>query len=192
MESISKECNEIDIEIHQLVIDNTNSQEEREHKDNVYAKQLRVTKIVLIIILVNYILNTILMGWLGLFSSSFFNYGPSIDLIIPFTHIIVDTWTKYILLCMIIIYNDIVNVVCADLVSPWIFSHVMNGVQQHLGTPKAQTYILIQIYFILTAFTNFAFIGVSSSQIDFFIIGQIGPVMAGFYSVWYYIKNKKS
>lgn len=163
-----------------------------EHKFNIYAaRQLKNTKIVLIILFMNYILNTVLIGWLGFFDSQFFNYGPSENLVIPFTLIVIDTWSKYIMLCSVIIYNDIVTVICADLVSPWIFSHVMNGVQYHLGTPKVRTYILIQIYFTLTAFTNFGFIGVSSSQIDFYIIGHIGPLIAGLYTVWYYIKMKE-
>ncbi len=180
---------DIDEESENYTIKEVNDNED--NNNNVFNKQLRTTKIVLCVLFINYIINSAIMGWLGFFSSSFFNYGPSDNLIVPFTHLVIDTWSEYISLCIVMIYNDIVIVVCADLVSPWIFSHVMNGVQRKLGTPKLETYILIQLYFIMTAFMNIAFIGVSSSQVDFFIIGNIGPILAGFYSLWYYIKMKQ-
>lgn len=173
--------------IRETIINN----KDEDNNNNVFDKQLKTTKIVLFVLFLNYGINTMIMTWLGFFSSQFFNYGPSKDLIVPFTHLVIDTWSEYICLSLVMIYNDIVIVVCADLVSPWIFSHVMNGVQRKLGTPKIETYILIQLYFIMTAFMNIAFIGVSSSQIDFFIIGNIGPIIAGFYSLWYYIKMKQ-
>lgn len=157
----------------------------------VYTRQYNIMKVVLCILFVNYIINGLLMLWLGFFHSDFIKYGPSHTLVVPFTHVVIDTWGKYVAVCAAIIYNDVILVVCADLVSPWISSHVLNGVVPTLNTPKVQTYFMVQLYFITTAFSSIAFIGVSMTQIDLYFVNGMGPLIAGFISSWYILKNKK-
>lgn len=180
--------NQCDEKKEQCVEDNETSVH---RKKKNFQRPFRMAKIVVVVLFVSTILNLVFMWWMGFYASSFMNYGPSPTLVVPFTHVVIDTWTKYCIAAAVRMYNDFIAIICSDLIGPWLFNHLMSQSVTYIGTPRIQSYLIAQVYFFLSSFMDIPFIGFSMTQIDLFIIGHLGGILAGICSLFYIMSQKE-
>jgi hypothetical protein len=123
------------------------------------------------------------MAWiyLGMYNSEYYSWGPSDDLILPFTNTVVDTWPRWTLLIINIVMSVSVNVYSADLFYPWMSSVALNpGVK--LNHDKKHTWLVVNIFWATTAVQALFFFMLAYSQIDIAFVSAISAIITGMYS----------
>lgn len=128
--------------------------------------------------------------FLDFFSSDYFRFGPSDDLIILGISIQINTWQKYILLALYQFIDPFISVSTGDLIYPWINSSVMNPDKKELSVPKSHAWLIVNYTWTINLFKGLFSLGVSMSQIDFFIISGLSIIISGAITSYICVKEK--
>lgn len=113
------------------------------------------------------------------FSSEFYSFGPSPTLYIVGINFLVDTWPKYIWLCIYVMCQSFIISFAGDIIYPWINAVVLNTQATYIEIPKVEAFFIVNgMYLVFNLFTLFS-IGISMSQLGFFICSTIGSTLAG-------------
>lgn len=118
--------------------------------------------------------------------SPYYTFGPSDELRLFPTDILIDTWLKYTALVAYLFLAAFLSVISADFVIPWINTVALNTERTVAFTPreKRTVFIAVNVYWLATACEGLVVIGTSLSQIDFAIASAGGGMLGGFYSCY--------
>jgi len=143
-----------------------------------------IKKTVVISVIFSYIWFTfemILWLSLGVYHSSYYSYGPSKDLILPFTNIVIDTWIKWIALIIHTFASNIIETIIGDMVYPWITSVVLNP-EVPLYHNNRNTIIIVNLFFTVKSLSTLLFFMISFAQFDIAFTAVLSQLLAGLYS----------
>jgi hypothetical protein len=132
-----------------------------------------------------------IMTWfyLGMYKSDYYSWGPSDDLILPFTNTVVNTWPKWTLLIINIAVSVSVNVYSANLFYPWMSSVALNpGVK--LNHDKKTTWLVVNLFWTTTAVQALFFFMLTYSQIDIAFVSAVSAIVTGMFSSSFCIYDK--
>lgn len=128
--------------------------------------------------------------FLDFFGSTYFRFGPSDDLVIVGLSIRVNTWDRYILLMLYQFIDPVIGVASGDFVFPWVYSSVMNPDKKEIDVPKFQAWSIANYTWLLKSAKRLFSLGVSMSQIDFFLMDELGALVTGAITSFICVKEK--
>lgn len=134
----------------------------------------------------------VLLLWtmLRMYKSSYYRFGPSDDLVLPFVDVQIDTVGKYALVMLYIIVQNVVVVISGDLVYPWINAVAMNP-SVPAPRDRAAAYMVVNFFWTLNSFNEILFFFLSVVQVDFALAASLTNVACGFLTSYWLIFDPK-
>jgi hypothetical protein len=119
----------------------------------------------------------------------FFNFGPSEQL--KFFHVSINTWGKWFLVIVYVIFSTLFACMVTEIVLPWILTQVQD-ISKPVPAKEWQIYMLIQVYYlswsVQTVITTYLYF----SQLDIVIAQMIVYNIVSFFTTRDYIKIKNN
>jgi len=113
------------------------------------------------------------------FNTNYFRFGPSPDLYLLGTNVLIDTWTKYSFYSVYLCLDSFIVVFIGETILPWINASILNQDNKIITNNKINTFIFVNAMYILMVFRALFSIGAMLTQIDFFIYTNVGRLVAG-------------
>lgn len=125
---------------------------------------------------------------LGFTSSEFVNFGPSDRLL--FLGIKINTWGKWIAVCIYTFINQIVTTYGLETISPWMINIVQNREQKTITTGKLQTLFYINNWYAYMWMSRIFGIQLFLSQLDLMVLVLITDLLCTNYVTKKYLDEK--
>ncbi len=125
---------------------------------------------------------------LGFISSEFVNFGPNDRLL--FLGIKIDTWGKWLCVCIYTFINQIVTTYGLETISPWMINNVQNREQKIITIGKTQTLFYINIWYTYMWMSRIFGIQVFLSQLDIMCLVLITDLLCTNYVTKKYLDEK--
>jgi hypothetical protein len=103
-------------------------------------------------------------GFLGVYSSDFFSFGPNDRL--RFMHAPIDTWTKWSFLLAFRIIGTLAEVAAGDMIAPWISTKLQDEDKQLLPYPRWKCKLIVQMFFLYHDFNAMFSVFLALTQVD--------------------------
>lgn len=134
------------------------------------------------------IITFILLLSLGFTSSEFVNFGPSDKL--SFLGIKINTWWKWLGVCIYTFVNQIVTTYGLETISPWMINIVQNREHKTISTGKPQTLFYINIWYTYMWMSRIFGIQVFLSQLDLMCLVLFTDLLCTNYVTKKYLDEK--
>lgn len=128
--------------------------------------------------------------FLDFFNSAYFRFGPSDDLFIIGLNISVSSWKNYSFLMLYAFFSPLIVVYVWDTIGPWINSDILNREKEVIASNKKHTWLMINYFYLINEICGIFSIGLSMTQVDFFLIGAAAVMVSGGFTSYVAIKNK--
>lgn len=137
------------------------------------------------------ILTAAVFCWfLGFLDTNYMRFGPSNDLVIIGIGTKIETWGKWLFVCSYSFLDSFFSYFVFDTIYPWINGSILNVDKLEIHNPKGQTWVLINVLYGVNALRMVFSAGLIFTQIDIFLIGQLGTLASGFLTTGYAILLK--
>lgn len=137
------------------------------------------------------ILSAIIFCWaFGLLDTGYVKFGPSNDLIIIGIGVKIETWGKWWFICSFSFVDSFFSYFLFDKLFPWINSSILNTEKLGTHNSKGEMWVLINTLYVINALRMIFTSGLVLTQIDIFLIGQLGSLLAGSLTSGYAILSK--
>ncbi len=131
----------------------------------------------------------ILWTYTGIYTSDYYSFGPSNNLMLAFVNIPINTWSKYIAILFYIIVNCSLKVVGGDFVYPWINAVVMNP-EVPIIQDRFIVFLLTNYYWTINSFNDIFFFALTMSQVDLAIATAVSSSISGMVSSYFVIYDE--
>ncbi len=120
-----------------------------------------------------------LLGYMDIYHSTFFRFGPSEHLLFFSTPI--NTWIRYLLLCLYVIINQTLMTIALNVISPWLINTIQNITITVISLQKWKIYLISIIWTMYLWLEGLVAIRVYLSQIDIllyvFLVNQFASTL---------------
>jgi hypothetical protein len=156
------------------------------------ANKIPTTVIVGIVIEVLFTMGALCV-WLilGAEHSAYYSIGPSEDLKLFPTNIVIDTWPKYLLLICYLFIQALFGSMAADFIYPWINNTALSSTyweeldeeDPHEGRVyRTKVFTIINLFWIIAQTQTLVIFATSYSQVGFALISISGGILGGIIS----------
>ena len=122
-------------------------------------------------------------------SGSYLRFGPNNDLVI--VSVLIDTWSKYIVLLLVISTINIIKVVSEDVGMPILGFNIYNPDKKVITDfSRFELEIMANIMYLICSIRELFLILVTISQLDIAIFDVIIKSSASFYTIKLILKEK--
>ena len=128
-------------------------------------------------------------SWLDVFESSFYRFGPSEELKIPFINIAIDTWGKWFGLLVYMIGDSAVRVYTNNIVDPWVTT-VALAPRGKLDMTQMRTLLLVNFYWTMPMVKALFAIAIGLTQIDLLAAEIVTIFITNFITSGYVVLRK--
>lgn len=139
------------------------------------------------------VLTAVIFCWyFGFLDTNYVRFGPSDDLVIIGIGVKIESWEKWWLVCSFSFLDSLFGHFVFDTLFPWINNSILNVEKLEIHNPKGETWILINLLYLVNVIRMIFSSGLVLTQIDIFLIGQLGCLLAGCLTTGYAILSKSS
>lgn len=132
----------------------------------------------------------VIFSQIGMANSTFVKCGPSSTAVLANTSIVIDTWTKWILLACFNLISTIITVFVQESMFPWITHVIQDRTVTQLPYPKSICMLIVIAFYLYQNIIWVLGLFMMFIQIDFLVIRFTADIFTSIYTTHNYLKHK--
>jgi hypothetical protein len=152
---------------------------------NAFFDDKRIT---ITVVCVWFCIVMVIFTWLGIFSTSYMQFGPNKDL--AYMGMPLDSWSRWCAVLLFVLISTAINDIAGDAISPWMANCVCDHKNRYIPYSKTTCICISQLWSVYCATMSIASIALVFSQFDLIFFRILVDLLVNQYTTTRFLENK--